>query len=396
MISKISIFICFILLITCFTGCSTSNGNADNGIVNMEEDTEVASGDDILSQYKESMINLTDYFLDDNNMSEFVQNWCSTDENGNGYYYRNENFLYYYDIASKTVVPVCNRADCLHSDNNCNACLDRDGNDYYGYEAIYSDGYIYMVYVVASTGDVNLSRFNADGSGRDDDYMVMYKVAAESDGQIQISYPETCICNGYVYFIYDMEAVPKLRRIKLGGDEVEVIFETSGEGADIYRMRYSGDYLFFQSGNWTDEDNNDFNAGLFAYNTVSGELSLVKSSVRYTYTVYGTNLYYYCDEAIYRMSLIDGDGDVVVENISGNDTFHVVDDVIYVWHSDAETLVAYNMDGEKIASLPSAKEKIWMLLFGDTSNFIAYGDGTIVILNINDFLAGNGKWVRLN
>ena len=41
-----------------------------------------------------------------------------------GYYYvTNEDFLVYFDINTGDTVPVCAKPDCMHDNDECNACL---------------------------------------------------------------------------------------------------------------------------------------------------------------------------------------------------------------------------------------------------------------------------------
>ena len=68
-------------------------------------------------------------------------------------------YLFYGDHGSDTIIKLCGRPDCGHSDEECNAFFDR------GCNICYYDGYLYTVQRMKSSfGDYEVIRMNPDGS----------------------------------------------------------------------------------------------------------------------------------------------------------------------------------------------------------------------------------------
>lgn len=383
----------FVLLAVTLSACSDTY----DSVADTESESEVPTGENSIEVYSEECLDLSFYATDDEEMSEFIWNHCAASDDG--YYYFSDGFLYFYDLNAKFSVPVCNRADCTHSGDDCNASFEERYEYGYDYNTlIYADGYLYTTVAFESDGNINLCRIAIDGSARDDNYMTLYKVAAAGDdGSFSITYPKICIHRGYIYFSDMEESVPKIRRMKLGGDESEIIYETSGLRPSLYRIKYSGDYLFFQSGNFIDDDYLKINAGIFSYNTVSGEIVLIKSGAISTYAVSDDYIYYYDDSAIYKKSLSDGTETKIVSG-ADNTPIHVVDDTLYIWDEES-TLTAYDLNGNELASI--SDDELSDCYFGDDKNFLAGifdadVDTIYLILNLDDFLQGKGEWLRIS
>lgn len=94
----------------------------------------------------------------------------------NGYYFLFNNYIYYLDEETDTLLPLCNKADCLHDKETDPEKYD-DCNAYAGkyYDAssdsgiAYCNGYIYYYYESMS-GPSTLYRISADGSKREEIY----------------------------------------------------------------------------------------------------------------------------------------------------------------------------------------------------------------------------------
>lgn len=95
-----------------------------------------------------------------------------------GYYFRNNNFIYYLDEKTDTLLPLCNKADCLHDRESdperqeaCNAYVDNE----FGYSncrgIAYCNGYLYCLSIDRRKDPlketVTLYRLAADGSAKE-------------------------------------------------------------------------------------------------------------------------------------------------------------------------------------------------------------------------------------
>ena len=103
--------------------------------------------------------------------------WKNIQSDGKGQYLMQENFIYYYNTAKKTLVPLCSKPNCLHdkeTDNDkraeCNAFCDKFNMELSYLQ--YYDGYVY--YVLSNfmrsalpTKSCTLYRVKKDGSKKD-------------------------------------------------------------------------------------------------------------------------------------------------------------------------------------------------------------------------------------
>lgn len=320
-------FLGIVLLFMIFftVGCSKEAGDADT---TKESDNIELTGNELLDLQHYSL----EYVFHTDAQPYF--NWGAVTKSENGYYMTREiqvsdltedckeggNLLMFYDNVSKQFVPVCNQPNCKHLDKNCNAYLSiLSEEDYMDRNFIqYYDGTIYMIGY--DTEDyVCLYKIAPDGSTREK-YMRLYKrdnVQSKDTDSSEWVTPEVCIHRGYVYFIDAKENMPKLRRMKLGGSEIEYIYETSGERPQLYRMEPYGDYLFFQTGCYRNEKSEKLDGGIYTYNIQNGEISLLKKDAVSSYTVYDYQLYYSMKDEIRSLSILTGKDEKVLDYSNG-------------------------------------------------------------------------------
>ena len=382
-----------ILLVFILFGLAGCSNNSEESSASKDTNTESVSDDRAVDVYSESILDLSSYELNDNESPDFIWNYCASADSG--YYYGRNNFLYFYDIETATEVPLCNRADCSHIDETCNACFISDAVNLNN--IVYYDGYIYLVSTKSSTGDIFLSRISEDGSTCELEYMTLYQVAAESEGTFEVRYPNFIIHRDYVYYIISNETVPKVYRMKLGTSDREIVYTSSGTRPNVYRIIYNGDFIFFQSGNFSDDNYIDIDAGIFAYNTVNGEVALVKNGPVSTYDVQNETIYYYSNSAIHAYSLRDGNETILIEDNKCDLTdFTVIGESLYLWDDEENILTIYDLNGEEIIQV--SNENISSCFYGDSRYFIgdyletANSVTYYCVLNIDDALAGIGKW----
>ena len=410
------LYACVISLSACSNGTGSESENAGQAELSTES---------VFLSMEQETLNLTDYSLSNEEMDYYLEDSVVMGENG--YYYFDNEYLMYYDIPSGKVVPLCSRPDCTHNDNNCNAYFGAADMMYDTTSLAYEDGWVYVTGCITKTGSVNLCRIAADGSSRDDSYMSLYYTEAEDEyGNFEMTYPYFCVYRGYVYYSYD-ESLAKLYRKKLGSDEEEIVFSSGGTYTEVFRMKYSGDYLFFEMICYMDENYEESDVGLFAYNTKSGDTTLVKEGIGSYYMICNDLLYYaYGDQGIAALSLDTGEDGLIFEDYNMfESSFTVVDDVIYVLtthiytsnmeetdetngteesnETNADTLTAYSLDGTEIARLEH--DDIEFCVFGDSTYFFAKeyaadeetGEATTytVMLDVEKFLQSESSWTRL-
>ena len=125
----------------------------------------------------------------------------------------------YFDIATKSYIPLCNKPNCQHDSEECNAFFNNysivGDVTYISNYIQYYDGYVYVIAVDEKSGYVYLYQISPDGSSSKE-YMTLYKADLSSvNGEVDFHSPNVCIHRGYVYFIDNGESAPKIRRIEL-------------------------------------------------------------------------------------------------------------------------------------------------------------------------------------
>ncbi|MCR5636249.1 MAG: hypothetical protein K6F76_03595 [Clostridiales bacterium] len=245
MYKKLSIIIAVLLLTTTICSCSSSDANDKNASLK-----DVLAGDYSFNIGEDDPLCLAAF----NNIA------IAED----GYYFTNDThqMLYYFDKATKKVVPVCNRPECTHDNSDCNA--------YVGEIRHYAGLWYYenKLYVLGYKGGImGLYTISKDGSTRE-----RLCDLFETGKNFSIT---TTIHRGYVYFSVDrgndhMEVYSK----KLDGkDEPELIFEFHGHNAmaDFIRGYKNGVFISYEY--YQDENNEDAMYAVLYYNRDNNTIS---------------------------------------------------------------------------------------------------------------------------
>ena len=138
-----------------------------------------------LGGYKEELLDLSKYDTENDESNELLNGilWNQMAISDKGYYYwvmsGQYDFLYFMDKATGKSVPLCNRPDCEHIDDNCNAYFKtvihtpKDGIEFDRNRVMFLDGYVYVIGHNMG-GEHYLYRISEDGS-KQEKYMKLYK-----------------------------------------------------------------------------------------------------------------------------------------------------------------------------------------------------------------------------
>lgn len=389
------------------TACGTT-GNGVNGLEFEKETMSTESKEFLIDSYEEESLDLTKYSLEYQFATDDQPyfHWHYVAKSEYGYYYFKNEMLMFFDKKSGMEVPLCNKADCSHTYNSdeCNAHIssstgmekDNISTNYLHYY----DGNLYMM-GYDNEQYTCLYKISADGSIRER-YMRLYKSDMfSSDGNsttIHVNTPEWTIHRGYVYYIYRYESEQKIRRMKLGGTENEIVFASSGYRPTVYRMRAYGDYLFFQSGNYTDETCEYVSGGIYAYNTQTGESQLVKKDAISTFVIEGTTLFYNANgNTEFRSYDLQSGQDKLVLSGLENVNMAVGEQYIYRFSNENGFLNVYDHSGNLVCGVKNAIDNYSFCygdgeyLFGEMYDFAAEEAATCV-LKVADFADGIAEW----
>jgi len=94
------------------------------------------------------------------------------------FYVLHGNYIYFIDEDSDTILPLCNKADCLHDKETdsekysyCNACVLPDNNLPLGFTGIsYCNGFLYCLDCGYASQTAHLYRISEDGSKKEEIY----------------------------------------------------------------------------------------------------------------------------------------------------------------------------------------------------------------------------------
>ena len=322
-----------------FLLCMVS-GCAKGEITEMSDDSEtgvtVASG---VKEISVTPLNLTQYSLGYQEGTDDVQ-FCSYQrvagytENGLYFWANDQGMLLYFDYELGEYYPVCSKPDCAHVDDNCSAFFNSDRCDGVRYSRNYLQYYEGMLYIHGydEDGVVSLYSITPDGSiFRKEMELYRVDISLDENGGFEYKNPEILIHRGYVYYINHMDEKECIRRAKLGASESEVVFYNSGQRANTYRMKGIGDYLFFQSGCFVDDEYVNINSGIWAYNIHTGEVQYVVDNAYAFYYIAGNELYYLQEQKLYCVDLLMQQTDVIIDQLpSGPLPFYIENDYIYV------------------------------------------------------------------
>lgn len=393
--------IIMILVMLCTSGCGNvenENPDTDVSVNHTQSDNSMHDGTVNESITKEIQIDTGEYNAETDAQSFFL--WGHVAQSKQGYYFCDARNLQFYDFKSKQVVPVCNRPNCTHNgmtSPDCNAVF----SDYYmsydtGAGLRYYDGYLYMS-ACDEEGYDCLYRISLDGSTREK-YMRLYRSGKTEtttetiEGTIIEGYrraPKFWIHRDYVYYINEMEKNTAIRRMKMGTDKEELIYRAQGERAALYRMKAYGDYLVFQTGNYS-EDMIDVEADVCAYNIKTGELGKIVEGVYNEYHIYGDKLYYTTATEIRSYDMKTKEDIAVITGNSGYYTFCIDDDYIYTF--DYNSLVqVYTHDGKEVCRVSDSKMRA-LYYVNDGKLLAEFPNGKIGIIETTDFADGSAAW----
>ena len=198
----------------------------------------------------------------------------------------------------------------------------------------------------------------------------------------------------------------KLRRVKLdSNEEADIIYETEGIRPNLYRMEGYGDYIFFQGGNFTDEACENMDGGIYAYNTVSQEISLVKKDAINAYVVKDANIYYSTTNSVNKYNLLTQEDEIFVKTKKGYPMVATDYNYIYVAESDLfgrdedSTIHVYKSDKTEVGQI-QPPEGSGQYYFGDDSYLFAetYGGSggeCIEVFDKSKFNKEESSWKKL-
>lgn len=299
----------------------------------------------------------------------------------NGYYYLDPqmHFLNYYDISQQTSYYVCTLPACSHNSPTCNAYFDSSIFDgFNSYIWIYENR-IYMLGNTKETNSLSIFSLNLDGSDRRKEFDICEYSRGNYLGLA------VAIHRGYIYyaisFLDPNNSSVTLYRKSLYKDQSksERIFEFSGKGVEIFRIKGFGSRIFFQC--FSPDQKNEEKIGIYALkvdgSTIIESPKLIKPGAIREYTVVNSSLYYCTDSGVNVNNMETGLEETFydvgnVPSISFDGIYFYVDNrpglILNQKGFQNRTIEILDTSGRKIDSI-DLKNGIGPCLFGD-ENFL--------------------------
>lgn len=184
-------------------------------------------------------------------------NVCSTEDGAYiAYGTDTGTFLFYYDYDAKKYTKVCNKPECTHSDDSCNAFLP-DALIEVSYDTSLIQKYDDAIYMGGLDGKkACLYKVACDGSERGKAIELFdAEVSVSKDGGATLAeYTsfEFCIHRGYVYYCIRNGQNSSLYRKKIdGSSKSEETIVSIDEQNYVYRLEPYGRYVFSREDNST-------------------------------------------------------------------------------------------------------------------------------------------------
>ncbi|MBD5533685.1 MAG: DUF5050 domain-containing protein [Lachnospiraceae bacterium] len=299
------------------------------------------------------------------------------------------NMLLFKDKESGRIVPLCNRPDCAHVDEECNAYFPptssaMEGADGFLYDYIqYYDG---SLYVSGMSVDryVSLYRIEADGSG---DWELSTKVfRTDYDWGSVFSYPEILIADGYVYFVDWNQKCQTLERIPLGGGTAEVLYDGPDgvsediSATEITEVKNIEGFVYFLTISYLGDSAELVNSvgGLYQCDMETGQCVKAKDGYGGPWSVHNGYLYYggMEGEGLCRYSMRDGSVEILSDDPINVPQIALTQDYIIICDQMAGrppygySLIIYDYDGNRLATVPN---NIWLNKFYGGNSEMLFG-----------------------
>ncbi len=246
-----------------------------------------------------------DGYIQGEDYQNFLDLYSAVAMTEDGYYYICNNLLYYCEKATLSSYPVCSKADCSHSDENCTAYI--SPADYLPLQLSYYNNSLYIMGWEIEQNDIHnnyIYQISLDNYKR--------KKVAYLNSSNGLSSVVFIIHRGYVYYVTGgstmSENTAVLYRKELGdvsknNDEAQ-IFEFGGYGAEIFALSAYGNNLFFDTASYEDSEGNGYKTSLNILNIHSLESKVLVDDNKYSYFANSGFVYYEKDKnTVYKIDL---------------------------------------------------------------------------------------------
>jgi hypothetical protein len=316
---------------------------------------------------------------------------CTMAKSSNGYYFfsgPDNSFLYFIDKTNLKAAILCNKPDCLHTDEtdskkitNCNAIFYFSNRNLIYYK---SNLYLIGKGMTGEASNYSLIEVSCDGTQRKE--IIKFK-----------DHP-TCLIihRGFVYYTTEEKSdenknqedisISKCKlyciNINKPNEDAKMITEIEGFYKKIGGLMGYGNYIFFFSMGYQDSSLQKPEGGIFCYNTINGVTNEIIDNAG-NFSICRDKIIYSWIGNKYSCSL-DGSGKKLLDNING----YIFCDDKYIYADSfpqkltgnqqesqiKRTLSVYDIDGNLLETIDIDNIGIDNLISGGDENYLFIPD----------------------
>ena len=398
---NIKIFTALLISLLIFTGCQKTSENKN---INELTDINITS-----TNLKFTNIEYNFNFDSQNYFDVQSRKFAAIDT---GYYFLkfDENalyWIYYFDKATGSMLNVCQRTDCLHTDENCDAYFGdleiADGRIWYYNDNLYYVGWDsendYAAYTLYSV--------SLDGSIRK---KVCELCKIKYDSSQMADTPEVTLHRGNIYYTCRDGSTSYLYRISMNGNgSIEELCRCSGYYSGIYNMQGYGNGIVFQCFYYKNESANDsdIRQQILYYDQDTENISLLVSNNLGLCSVANDCIIYSDGKDMLSYSLKDFTSRIFVSDTAATSSFdgnYIYLDNIWACNNDItdiseRKISVYNLDGT-LADTIELSGNVLDSDFGDKDYLFQESmdenyNFTTWIFDKSQIGTGEHKWIEL-
>lgn len=247
---------------------------------------------------------ISDNYILNEDYQNYLESYSNMAKTDSGYYFINNNLLYFFDKESLETIVVCNKLNCEHNNDSCTAYF--SAFNFYPMQLAYYNNALYVTGWETEGANVHhnyIYQISLDNYKR--------KKAAflyDSNGMDSMAF---ILHRGCVYFTYGNDSMKEsettLYKTELGNTKnnaVEKIFEFTAIGSDIFGLSAYGNHVFFTTASYDDENGNGYNTSLNSIDIHTLEIQTIIENNLYSYFVNEEFVYYERDKnTVYKINL---------------------------------------------------------------------------------------------
>ena len=329
-----------------------------------------------------------------------------------GYYYLQNEFLWFYDTEKAGSSKVCTKEACQHDDYQCDAYFLSSRFFFHPGLWVYGD----KLYLIGADEDLTgaaLWSVNLDGTDRHP-VTRLFEYAGDYYGEREWINAAS-VHRGYLYYVVDWReegTAIAVQRVKLADNAVpESIYTTQDYESAVVAIKGYGDGIFFQTAYVLDEKKDTWNYPIYYY-ARDGQCYQVVQAAQRGFNIIDNKLYYSGLNCVHIYNWETDEDEVFVKtdaytDISYDSRYIYLDNypgklwddrqdlenrTIRVFDYQGNEIVRWNMPGQQYGSCLFGDEK-YLWIYGINSNSAQWAY-PLWAIDKSTIESGESEWFR--